>query len=149
MFNLLQSSDTVGEELSGHQRQPGNKQCNYHLSYCQTRPNLYFKPPLSLPEHRSSDTGGGGFAAQLHGARGDDIWESGLGNPVCQAHLHSNPGGRKPSSLHPHRADTLPELGCWSYLKGSVAVEVHVFIPPAHVIVCFSAAEHVPYSQCK
>ena len=51
--------------------------------------------PLSFAEHRSSDTGGGGFAAQLYRARGDDIWESGVCNPVCQTHLHSNPGGRK------------------------------------------------------
>lgn len=51
--------------------------------------------PVTFTEHRRSDTGGRGFAAQLYWARGYDIWESGLSNPVRQAHLHSNPGGRR------------------------------------------------------
>lgn len=106
-------------------------QCNHNLSYLLNRLNLFFKP-LSFAEHWSSDTGGRGFAAQLHWARGDDIWESGLGNPVCQTHLHSNPGGRKRTiplfkPRNPHLADILLELYCCSHVRGIIAVGMHGF----------------------
>lgn len=73
---------------------------NLSLSLLLRSLSLSLLKHLSFAEHRGPDTGGGGFTAQLHRTGGDDIGEPGLRNPVCQTHLHSNPGGgRRPVAL--------------------------------------------------